>query len=132
MGSGLALVVAGLVVLGGGAEAMVRGAVAVATRLGVPSIVVGLTVVSLGTSLPELAVGLDAVYQGSPALAVGNIVGTNLVNILVILGLSALIRPIAFERRTLRFDLPAMTAACLALWLLARDGSLSRVDGTVL
>jgi cation:H+ antiporter len=77
--------------------------------------VVGLTVVALGTSLPELAVGIDAVRQGSPGLAVGNIVGTNLVNILFILGFSAVIRPIAFERRTLRFDLPAMTGASLAL-----------------
>jgi cation:H+ antiporter len=94
--------------------------------------VVGLTVVALGTSLPELAVGIDAVRQGSPGLAVGNIVGTNLVNILFILGFSAVIRPIAFERRTLRFDLPAMTGASLALWLLALDGSLSRVDGIIL
>jgi cation:H+ antiporter len=77
-------------------------------------------------------VGIDAVRQGSPGLTVGNIVGTNLVNILFILGLSALIRPIAFERRTLRFDLPAMTGACLALWLLALDGSLSWLDGTIL
>jgi cation:H+ antiporter len=91
-----------------------------------------LTVVALGTSLPELAIGIDAVRQGSPGLAVGNIVGTNLVDLLFILGLSALILPIAFERRTLRFDLPAMTAACLALWLLARDSSLSRLDGTIL
>jgi cation:H+ antiporter len=115
-----------------GAELLVRGGAALASNLGVRPIVVGLTVVALGTSLPELAIGIDAVRQGSPGLAVGNIVGTNLVNILFILGLSALIRPIAFERRTLRFDLPAMTAACLALWLLALDGSLSRVDGAVL
>jgi cation:H+ antiporter len=94
--------------------------------------VIGLTVVALGTSLPELAIGIDAVRQGSPGLAVGNIVGATLVSILFILGLSALIRPIAFERRTLRFELPAMTAASLALWLLASDGSLSRVDGTIL
>jgi cation:H+ antiporter len=94
--------------------------------------VIGLTVVSLGTSLPELAIGIDAARQGSPGLAVGNIVGTNLVNILFILDLSALIRPITFERPTLRFDLPAMTAASLALWLLALDGSLTRVDGIVL
>jgi cation:H+ antiporter len=65
-------------------------------------------------------------------LAVGNVVGTNLVNILFILGLSALIRPLAFERRTLRFDLPAMTAASLALWLLARDGTLTRSEGAIL
>ena len=68
---------------------MVRGAVSIAARHGVPPMVVGLTVVSLGTSLPELAVGLDAVHQDSPALAVGNIVGTNVVNLLLVLGLSA-------------------------------------------
>jgi cation:H+ antiporter len=94
--------------------------------------VIGLTVVALGTSLPELAVGIDAVRHGSPGLAVGNIVGTTLVNILFILGLSALIRPVAFERRTPRFDLPAMTGASLALWLLALDGSLTWADGTIL
>ena len=93
---------------------------------------IGLTVVSLGTSLPELAIGIDAARQGSPGLAVGNIVGANLVNILFILGLSAPIRPITFERPTLRFDLPAMTVASLALWLLTRDGSLARGDGIVL
>jgi cation:H+ antiporter len=72
------------------------------------------------------------VRQGSPGLAVGNIVGANLINILFVLGLSALIRPIAFERRTLRFDLPVMTGASLALWLLALDGSLTRVEGVIL
>jgi len=126
------LIVAGLAGLLVGADLLVRGGAALATHLGVRPIVIGLTVVALGTSLPELAVGIDAVRQGSPGLAVGNIVGTNLVNILFILGFSALIRPIAFERRTLRFDLPAMTGACLALWLLSLDGSLSRVDGAIL
>src|SRR5262245_49862662 len=131
MSSGL-LIVAGLGGLLIGADLLVRGGSALAAHVGVRPIVVGLTVVALGTSLPELAVGVDAVRQGSPGLAVGNIVGTNLVNILFILGLSALIRQIAFERRTLRFDLPAMTVASLVLWLLARDGSLSRVDGAIL
>jgi cation:H+ antiporter len=126
------LIVAGLAGLLIGADLLVRGGAALASHLGVSPIVIGLTVVALGTSLPELAIGIDAVRQGSPGLAVGNIVGTNLVNILFILGLSALILPIAFERRTLRFDLPAMTAACLTLWLLALDGSLSRLDGTIL
>jgi cation:H+ antiporter len=94
-----------------GADLLVRGGAALASHLGVRPIVIGLTVVAVGTSLPELAVGIGAVRQGSPGLAVGNIVGTTLVNILFILGPSALIRPIAFERRTLRFDLPAMTGA---------------------
>ena len=123
---------AGLAGLLVGADLLVRGGAALASHIGVRPIVVGLTVVALGTSLPELAVGVDSVRQGSPGLAVGNIVGTNLVNILFILGLSAWLRPIAFERRTLRFDLPAMTAASLALWLLALDGRLSRLDGTLL
>jgi cation:H+ antiporter len=126
------LIVAGLAGLLVGADLLVRGAAGLASHLGVRPIVIGLTVVALGTSLPELAIGIDAVRQGSPGLAVGNIVGANLVSILLILGLSALIRPIAFERRTLRFELPAMTVASLALWLLARDGKLSRVDGTIL
>jgi cation:H+ antiporter len=124
--------VAGLAGLLIGADLLVRGGAALASQLGVRPIVIGLTVVALGTSLPELAVGIDAVRQGSPGLAVGNVVGTNLVNILFILGLSALIAPIAFERRTLRFDLPAMAGASLALWLLALDGSLTRVDATIL
>jgi cation:H+ antiporter len=126
------LIVAGLAGLLIGADLLVRGGSALAAQLGVRPIVIGLTIVALGTSLPELAIGIDAVRQGSPGLAVGNIVGATLISILFILGLSALIRPIAFERRTLRFELPAMTAASLALWLLARDGSLSRVDGTIL
>jgi cation:H+ antiporter len=126
------LIVAGLAGLLIGADLLVRGGAALASHLGVRPIVIGLTVVALGTSLPELAVGIDAVRQGSPGLAVGNVVGATLVGILFILGLSALIRPIAFERRTLRFDLPAMTAASLTLWLLALDGSLTRVDGTIL
>ena len=87
---------------------------------------------SLGTSVPELAIGIDAAVSGSPGLAVGNIVGTNLVNILLILGLSALLVPIAFERATLRFDLPAMTAAALLLFLLSIDGTLTRLDGGIL
>jgi cation:H+ antiporter len=126
------LIAAGLAGLLVGADLLVRGGAALATHLGVTPIVVGLTVVALGTSLPELAVGIDAVQQGVPGLAVGNVVGTTLVNILFILGLSALIRPIAFERRTLRFDLPAMTGASLALWLLALDGVLSTLDGALL
>ena len=125
-------ILAGLAGLLVGAELLVRGATALASRLGIRPMVIGLTVVSLGTSLPELAIGIDAARQGSPGLALGNIVGANLINILFILGLSALIRPITFERPTLRFDLPAMTAVSLALWLLALDGSLARVDGIAL
>lgn len=111
---------------------MVRGAVAVATRLGVPQMVIGLTIVSLGTSLPELAVGLDAVYRDSPELAVGNIVGTNLVNLMLVLGLSALLVPVVLARAALRRDLPAMTVSAVVLGALSLDGRLGLLDGVVL
>jgi cation:H+ antiporter len=112
-----------------GAELVVRQGSALAARLGIHPLVVGMTVVSLGTSLPELAIGINAAHQGNGGLAVGNIVGTNLVNVLLILGVSALLRPVDFERRTLRFDLPVMTGAAVLLLVLGVDGSLSTADG---
>lgn len=126
------LLVGGLVALLVGAEVLVRGGTGLAGRLRVPPMVIGLTVVSIGTSLPELAVGIDAARGGSAALAVGNIVGANLVNLLFILGLAALLVPVAFERRSLRFDLPAMVVAALVLYALARDGVLGAADGILL
>jgi cation:H+ antiporter len=126
------LVVGGLAGLVVGAEVMVRGGSGLAAWLGIRPMVVGLTVVSLGTSVPELAVGIDAALKGSPSIAVGNIVGTNLVNILFILGLAALLVPVAFQRRTLRFDVPVMTAAALAFYVLSLDGMLGRLDGVLL
>lgn len=131
VGSAL-LIVGGLVALLGGAELLVRGGTGLAVRLGIAPIVVGVTVVSLGTSMPELAIGVDAARQGSAGLAVGNIVGTNLVNLLLILGLSALIAPIVLDSRTVRFDLPCMTAASVVLLVVALDGTLGTVDGVVL
>ena len=128
MNSVLALLL-GLGALIIGAELVVREGSALAARFRISPLVVGMTVVSLGTSLPELAIGLNAAQQGNAGLAVGNIVGTNLVNILLILGLSALIRPVAFEARTVRLDLPAMTGAALLLFVVARDGSLTTGDG---
>ena len=125
--------VIGLLTLIVGAEVMVRGGAAVAARLGISPIIIGLTVVSIGTSMPELAVGVVAAApDGSGALAVGNIAGTNVVNILLILGLSALLVPLALAMRTFRFELPMMAVAALLFWALAADGNLSRIDGIVL
>lgn len=126
------IALAGLTLLLFGAEYVLRAATALAHRVGVPPMVVGLTVVSVGTSMPELAVGIGAARQGNPGIAVGNIVGTNLVNLLLILGLSALIAPIALQRLTLKRDLPLMALAALALWLCARDGFLSVREGVLL
>ncbi|MFD1826135.1 calcium/sodium antiporter [Mumia zhuanghuii] len=126
------VMVLGLAALVVGAELLVRGGSGLAARLGVAPITIGLTVVALGTSMPELAIGIDAARSDSGGLAVGNIIGTNLVNLLLILGLSAAIRPIALASRTLRFDLPVMTAVALVVFVMGRDGTLTSVEGTVL
>lgn len=110
------LLVLGLVTLVLGAEVVVRAGTALARRLGIPPIVVGITVVSVGTSAPELAVGIDASLRDVGALAVGNIAGTNMVNLLLILGLSAVIRPIAMGAQTFRLDVPVMILAALLWW----------------
>jgi cation:H+ antiporter len=122
----------GLVAMIVGAEALVRGGSRLASRLGIRPIMVGLTVVSIGTSMPELAVGVVAATEGNGSLAVGNIAGTNMVNLLLILGLSAVILPLAIQMQTLRFDLPVIAAAASLLWALAANGVLSRLDGLVL
>lgn len=123
---------AGLAALVAGAELLVRGGSALAARLGVPPLLIGLTIVALGTSTPELAVGIDAAAQGNGALAVGNIAGTNTVNILLILGLSAALRPLAIRAQTLRLELPAIVIASVALLAFARDGMLTRLEGVFL
>jgi cation:H+ antiporter len=124
--------VAGLAALVVGAEILIRAGSWLAAELGIPPILVGLTVVSIGTSMPELAIGIFSVADGNGSLAVGNIAGTNTLNLLFILGLSALLRPLSIAMRTVRFDLPAMTVAAVLMWLMAADGMLTRADGAVL
>lgn len=126
------LVVVGLATLVLGAELLVRGGSAVAARLGIPPLVIGLTVVSIGTSLPELAIGVDAALRDAGPLAVGNIAGTNIVNLLLILGLSAAIAPLAIAVRTIRFEVPVVAAVSVLVLVLALDGSLSRGNGILL
>jgi cation:H+ antiporter len=130
--SELALFVAGLALLSGGAEMVVRGALRLAASLGIEPLMLGLTVVAIGTSTPELVIGITASWQGSGALAVGNIAGTNMVNILLILGLSALLRPLPLHLRVLKLDLPAMITAAAMMTVMAWDGLLTRLDGGVL
>lgn len=122
----------GLTALIAGAELLVRGGSALAARLGISPLLIGLTVVALGTSTPELAVGIDAAIQGNGALAVGNIAGTNTVNILLILGLSAALRPLAIQMQTLRLELPVMVVASATLLAFAWDGLLSQLEGLLL
>jgi cation:H+ antiporter len=122
----------GLVVLVAGAEALVRGAVRIARALGVSPFVVGFTLVGFGTSAPELVVSLSAALNDSPELALGNVVGSNIANVGLILGIAAVIRPLAAKMRLLRVEVPVMIAASLLLWYLCRDNVLGRIDGAVL
>ena len=128
----IVLLLLGLTALVGGAELIVRGGSRVAAGLGVAPIIIGVTVVSIGTSTPELAVGIEAAAQGNGSLAIGNIAGTNIVNLLLILGLSAAIRPLEMHTQTLRLDLPVMVGAAVLVTALAWDGSLSRTNGILL
>jgi cation:H+ antiporter len=126
------LVAAGLAMLIVGAEVLVRGASALAAALGVPPVVVGLTVISVGTSAPELAIGIDSAINDAGPLAIGNVAGTNIVNLLLVLGLSAAIAPLAITVPTIRRDLPVMAVIGVLLLALCWDGTLGRVDGAIL
>ncbi|WP_298044944.1 calcium/sodium antiporter [uncultured Citricoccus sp.] len=125
-------IIAGLVLLVLGGEFLVRGASALARWAGISSLVVGLTVVSAATSAPELSVTIGAVLRDEPGLAVGNVVGSNIANVLLILGLSALILPLAATQRLVRFDLPLMVAMSVGLLLMSLDGEISAIDGLIL
>ena len=122
----------GLVILVVGAECLLRGAVRVARALGVSPFVIGFTLVGFGTSAPELVVGLSAALRGSPGIALGNIVGSNIANVGLILGVAVLIRPLRANMRLLKVGGPMVVGASLLLWFLCRDNTLSRTDGYVL
>ncbi|HHX90426.1 MAG TPA: calcium/sodium antiporter [Paracoccus sp.] len=115
-----------------GGEALVRGAVGIAQRLSIPPLLIGLTVVGFGTSTPELLVSVDAALRGVPDIAIGNIVGSNIGNILLIVGLTALVWPIRVTGATLRRDTAVMVAAALILVPIFWIGQISRLSGLVL
>lgn len=121
--------IGGALLLTAGGELLVRGAAVLALRLGLTPLVVGMTVVAFGTSSPELAVSLDAAVQGLGDVAVGNVVGSNICNIALILGLAALIRPVRVHAQLVRLDVPLMIAASVLLVLLLADGALGRGAG---
>jgi cation:H+ antiporter len=123
---------AGLIIIIVGAELLLRGASHIATLLKIKPIIIGLTVVSVGTSMPELAVGITAATEGKGTLAVGNIAGTNIFNILFILGLSAVIRPLPLHLLSIKLDVPVMIATALVLIAMAWDGILSQAEGLAL
>jgi cation:H+ antiporter len=127
------LVLAGLIVLAGGGEMLVRGAINVSKRFRVSPVVIGLTIVALATSLPELAVSLMAALRGSPDVAVGNVVGSNMFNIAVIIGITAfLFPPLVFNSKKLRFDVATMIASSVLLVALGWTGTIARLEGLIL
>ncbi len=125
----IALVLLGLILLAGGGEALLRGAVGLATLLRLTPAVIGLTVVAAGTSVPELSVSLIAGLRGQPDIAVANAVGSNLFNIGFILGLCALVRPLAISGNTIRLEYPVLAIVTLMCLAVAQDGSINRLDG---
>ena len=122
----------GAVLLIAGAELLVRGASRLALGWGISPLVVGLTVVAFGTSSPELAVTISSSYSGEADVALGNVVGSNICNVLLILGLSAAIAPLRVDRQLVRLDVPLMIAASVLTVLLSLDGRVGTFDGVLL
>lgn len=125
-------VIIGLVLLTWGADRFVGGAAAAARKLGMAPLLVGLTILALGTSAPEILVSALSAYRGEPDLAIGNALGSNIVNIGLVLGVVALIRPIELTSATIRREMATLLAVSLLVVVLFLDGSLSRFDGLVL
>ncbi len=126
------LFIVGLVLLLAGGEALVRGAAGLAVSFGISPLLVGLTVVAFGTSSPELAVAIGGALSGEPDLVVGNVVGSNIYNVLLVLGVAAVIGPLVVGRELVRRDVPLMVIASGAVIVFSLDGSVGRVDGVIL
>lgn len=126
------LLIVGLVLLYTGAELLVKGAASLAFRLGISPLVVGLTIVAFGTSAPELTVSVLAAVSGQGDIAAANVVGSNILNIALILGLSAMICPIHISRQLIRWDIPVMIGLSVLGWWVLSDRNMSRVEGAVL
>lgn len=128
----LILLAIGFAMLVKGADWFVGGAVCIADRFHIPPIIIGLTIVAMGTSAPEAAVSITSAFQGAADITVGNIVGSNIMNILVILGLSAAIVPLTVTKSTIKVDLPFLTVISVLLLVLGLNGTISFIDGIIL
>ena len=129
----LALLALGFVLLVKGADWFVEGASKVAEKFGIPQLVIGLTIVAIGTSLPEAAVSVSAALKGSAEITIGNIVGSNIMNVLLILGITAVIKPIAVQKSTVRYELPFVIAvSALLMGLGYIDHVVGHTDGIIL
>ncbi len=123
---------AGILLLLGGAHLLVSSSSGLAVRFGIPAIFIGVTIVAFATSAPEIAVSLDAVLGEQAGLALGNVIGSNIANILLIVGISAVISPIRVTKRIVRLDIPIMIGASVVVYLMALDQALQPLDGIVM
>ena len=128
----LGLVIVGLATLLAGGDLLLRGATKVAESFGMTRLMIGLTIVSLGTSAPETAICVDAALQTKPEIALGNIIGSNVANVLLILGLTALVIPIVIDRKIIQREVPVMIGVTFLFLALVSDGHLTRADGVLL
>ena len=127
-----ALLALGFVLLGKGADWFVEGAAGIAAKFGIPQLVIGLTIVAMGTSAPEAAVSIAASLKGSADITIGNVVGSNIMNILVILGCASVITPLLLARSTARIEIPFVIAITALLYFQGMDGAITFFDGIVL
>ncbi len=123
--------ISGLILLVAGAELLVRGASKLAALAGVSSLIIGLTIVAFGTSFPELAVSVIAALSGNADISLGNVVGSNIFNILLILGISATITPLVVSKQLIRFDVPVMIAVSILVFIFGLDGWIGRWEGVL-
>ena len=128
----LFLLVLGFVLLVKGADFFVDGAAGIARKFGIPDLIIGLTIVAMGTSAPEAAVSITGAFKGSVDISIGNVVGSNIMNVLVILGLAAFIIPIAVGKSTVKYEIPFLIAISILFPILGLDGTISRLDGVIL
>ena len=126
------LLIVGFTLLAKGADFFVDGASGIATKLKIPQIVIGLTIVAMGTSAPEAAVSISAALKGNAEITIGNIVGSNILNVLIILGLSSVIAPLVVKKSTAYIDMPVVIVSSIVLLLLGLDGSINVFDGIIL
>ncbi|MBQ7241329.1 MAG: sodium:calcium antiporter, partial [Firmicutes bacterium] len=128
----LALLALGFVMLIKGASYFVSGASGIAYRFGIPHLIVGLTIVAMGTSAPETAVSIAAAFKGSADITIGNIVGSNILNIWVILGISSIVAALTVAKSAVRIDIPFVIIISAVLLIMGLDGVISRIDGIIL
>ncbi|MBR2778733.1 MAG: calcium/sodium antiporter [Firmicutes bacterium] len=126
------ILIAGFVLLIKGADLFVEGASGIAARFGISELVIGLTIVAMGTSAPEAAVSIAGAFKGNADISIGNVLGSNIMNVLVILGITATIVTIAVGRSTIRYEMPFMIAVTVLFGALGLDGVISRIDGVIL